>query len=198
MDGIEKITRQIIAEAEAECSSIAADAAAKCAQITAEYEKKAEEVYSTAVKAGTADIETDAMHVERNARLTARKNILAAKQDMVDKAFELAGKKLRGMGDDKYITWLAEIAADASVTGDELLVLDEGDDGISASLIEKANSLLAAKGKKAELRPGISEKNVGAGFILRRGDITVNCTVAEMMAVSRKEIASEVASKLFG
>ena len=198
MDGIEKITRQIIAEAEAECSAIAAEAAAKCALLTAEYDKKADDVYSAAMKAGTEQIETDAMHVERNARLTARKNILSAKQDMVDQAFELAAKELRGIGEDKYIDWLAGIAADASAAGDEELVLDEQDKAIAAKLLEKANGILAGQGKKAELKLGDTAKDVGAGFILRRGDITVDCTVAEMMAVSRKEIASEVASKLFG
>ena len=198
MDGIEKITRQIIAEAEAECGAIAAEAADKCACIRADYDKKADELFGETVRAGSEEIETGAMHIARNARLTARKSILAAKQDMVDRAFELAGKKLRGIDEDKYIAWLAGIAADASSAGDEELIVDEKDVSISAKLVEKANSILAGNGKRAELRLGQPANDIGAGFILRRGNITVDCTVAEMMAASRKEMASEVASRLFG
>ena len=198
MEGIEKITRQIIAEAEAECSSIAAEAAAKCAEIKAEYDKKADEIFSATVKAGSEEIEAESKHIERNARLAARKTVLAAKQEMVDKAFELAGRKLRGIDDDKYIAWLAGIAAEAASEGDEEIVLDEQDKAIAAKLLEKANGILAGQGKKAELKLGYTAKDIGAGLILRRGDITVDCTVAEMLAASRKELASEVASKLFG
>jgi len=198
MDGIEKITRQIIAEAEAECNAITAEAAAKCAEIKADFDKKADELYDAAMQTGIAEIETDAKHIERNAHLNARKDILAAKQNMVDKAFMLAGKKLREIDEDKYIAWLAGIAADAAVNGDEEIVLDEAEAAVADKLVAEANAVLTEKGKKAELKLGAPAKEIGAGFILRRGDVAVNCTVAEMLSMSRKEIASDVAAKLFG
>ena len=45
MNGIEKITARIIADAEAEAAAARADAEAKCSQIRADYDKYAQEEY---------------------------------------------------------------------------------------------------------------------------------------------------------
>ena len=55
MNGIEKITARITAEAEAECQAIRAESDKKCAEIRAENDKKAQEEYWRLVREGVKD-----------------------------------------------------------------------------------------------------------------------------------------------
>lgn len=196
MDGIEKIIRQIIAEAEADSAAAAAEAKAKADEIIASYEANAEAVYARAMDAGRAEIDADALHIERNASLGSRKAILAVKQELVNKAFSLAEKKLRSIPRARYIEWLASMAAEAASGGEEM-IFDACDADAAQLIADKANEKLAAKGKAAVT---VSEKTaeIGAGFILRRGDVTVNCSAEELLELARKDMTAQAAAKLFG
>ena len=87
MNGIEKISDRLVAEAEAEIAALNAETKAKCDEITAEYQKKAQEEYQSRMAEGVKAAETRLQRLGSAAEMEAKKSILAFKQEMVAKAF---------------------------------------------------------------------------------------------------------------
>ena len=76
MNGIEKITARIRADAEAECAAIRAESEERCAAIRAENERAAQEEYWRLVREGVKDTEQRVQRLGRTARLEAKKSVL--------------------------------------------------------------------------------------------------------------------------
>lgn len=196
MDGIEKIIERINAAAAEECAAIAQKAESDCAAIRGEYEKKLQAAYESAIEKGEKEIGLDAERMLRNARLDARKELLLAKQNVLDTAFQTAKEKLLALPEDQYIAWLASLACKAS-DGSGEIILSARDKELGEKILAKANEALIAKGKKGELKLSNETRNIDAGFILLDGRTEVNCSVSSILEDSRQAIAAKVAEKLF-
>lgn len=195
MKGIEKITARIAADAESEVSAIRAESDQAVARIRAEYDKKAQETYASIVREGEKENEQRASRIDRTAQLEAKRSVLAMKQEMVSQAFALAEKKIAQMPEADYVAFLVRQVQKAVSTGKEEIVLNAGDKAkCGAKLVEEANKALGAKGAltlSAQTRPMLG------GFILKQGDIEVNCSIDMMLELSRGELAAQVAEVLF-
>ena len=73
MNGIEKITARIRADAEAECAALRAESEARCAEIRAENERLAQERYWALVREGVKETEQRVQRMGRTARLEAKR-----------------------------------------------------------------------------------------------------------------------------
>ena len=194
MKGTEKIIAHIQADAAAQADAILAQAEQQCAEIRAGYERKAKDAYAEKIRAGVKANQDRLESVERLARMEGRKSVLALKQDMVSKSFDLAVDKLVDLPEEQYVALLAKLAAQASVTGDEQVVLNARDrEKIGPAVVAAANARLS-DGKLT-----LSDE-VGAfrgGLLLRRGSIEANCTVELLVELCRGEMAAELAKVLF-
>lgn len=198
MNGIEKITSRITAEAETAAAAVLAEAEAKAAEIRGEYTKKAEEVYESRMTAGKQEIAEDAERILRAARLDARKDTLAVKQEMITMAYDTAKNRLLGMGESEYITMLAGLAANAAASGSEEIILNAADRArLGDKLLAEANAAAAAKGKKAGLTLSGETREISGGLILREGCVEVNCSVESLLDMSHSRLDAEVAAILF-
>ena len=132
--------------------------------------------------------------VERINQMEARKAILALKQDMVSKSFEKACEMLVQLPKDKYIALLAKLAAQASVTDDEEIVLNAKDrTAVGAAVTERANALLS--GGKLSLSADTGD--FAGGLILKRGNIEANCTIELLVELCRGDMSAQLAKVLF-
>ena len=196
MDGINKIIERINAAAAEECAVIAQEAAQACEVIRADYAQKVQSAYETAVQSGELEIGLDADRVVRNAKLNARKEVLSVKQEVLDAAFAAAKKKICEMPEDKYVAWLVALASEAS-NGVGEVILSQRDAKIGAEVVAKANEALVAKGKKGELTVSTDNRDMDAGFVLRDGNLEVNCSLDALLDMNRQSIAAKVAEDLF-
>ena len=195
MKGTEKIIAHIQADAKAQADAILKEADEKCAGIRAGYERQAKEAYAERIRAGVKANQDRLDSMDRLAKMEGRKTILALKQEMVAESFDLAVDKLVKLPEAEYIALLAKLAAKASVTGDEEIVLNARDrKAVGAKVVEAANKALT--GGKLTL----SEKtgDFKGGLILRRGNIEANCTAELLVDLCRDEMAAELAGVLFG
>lgn len=193
MNGIEKITGLIQSEAQAEIDAVLAQAREEAAQVTARYEAQ--------VKAETADLDSrsEKAAAERRERLVsaaqmeARKAALAAKQEMVERAYALALEKLCQLPEERYTEVLASLLIRASSTGREEVVLSEKDrKRVGEAAVAKANR---DGGKKLTLSQEI--RDIPGGFILKDQNVEVNCTFDTLVRLQKAETAGAVAKKLF-
>ena len=198
MNGIEKITARIEAEASADADRLAAETAARCETVRAEGEARAQEAYWRRLQEGVKAAEDRADRLAKAADMEARKSVLASKQTIVASIFDAAEAKLRALSGGEYVDFLAGQAARASSSGTEELILSAADrEALGAKVLKAANERLAAAGKPAKLVLSPESGDFTRGLILRDGNITVNCTVEALMAQAREEQASAVAAELF-
>ena len=197
MNGIEKITARIEAEAAADAARIAEEAKVQADVIRAEGEKKAQESYWQKVQEGVKAAEDRVSRLGKAANMESRKSILNYKQVLVAEAFRLAEERLAALPEEKYVEFLAGQAARAAVTGKEELLLNEKDrSAVGEKTLAKANELLKKAGKTGALTLSDETGSFAGGVVLRDGDISVNCTVEALMAEARESMASRVAAEL--
>lgn len=198
MNGIDKITAKLEAEALSEADAIKAQAASECDEIKKEYEKKGQEEYAKRIQSGTKLCEDRVQRMASTADMEARKAILAFKQEMVSDAFEKAKALICGMPRDKYIVFLAGQAAKAAVNGTEELVFNAADKAaVGADAAKAANAMLKDRGIIGKLTVSDDTADIPGGLIVRQGDIEVNCSVDTLVQLYRNELASQVAEILF-
>ena len=144
MNGIEKITARIETDTKAEVDKILREAEEKAAAVKAEYQAKAESEAKAAAEAGREAAQRQAERLESAAHMEAKKQMLSAKQDCLDAAFDRAKQQLLKLPDDQYADLLARMAVRAAKTGREEILLNARDHKrVGAQVAAKANALLA-------------------------------------------------------
>ena len=194
MNGIERITERIESDAQAEIGQILADARKTAEGITVRYRAEA--------AAETASLEEEnrrAAAERRNqllraARLEGRKMRLAARQSMVERAYAMALERLCSLPKEQYVTLLTRLLEEASVTGEEEVFFSAGDrQKAGKAAVERFNR----EGGR-HLRIAEETRPIRGGFILRDGQVEVNCAVETLLRMRRAETVGEVAALLFG
>ena len=194
MKGTEKIIAHIQADAKAQVDAILAQAERQCAGIKAEFDSQAAERYSEKIRAGVKACQDEVDSRVRIDQMEARKGTLAVKQEMVALAFDKALNALVNLPEEQYINFLANLAAKASVSRDEEIILNARDHAaVGQKVVEAANTRLGSG--KLTLSPNTGDF-VG-GLILRRGNIEANCTAELLVDLARGEMSAEIAGLLF-
>ena len=102
--------------------------------------------------------------------------------------------RLIGLPEEQYVDFLAALAAKASVTGEEEILLNARDRAaVGGKVVEAANARLS--GGKLTLAEDCGE--FAGGLILRRGNVEANCTAELLVELCRGEMSSELAGMLF-
>ena len=198
MTGIEKITARIEADAQSEVTRIRSEADERCAALRAEYDKKAQDAYWERIRAGVKECESRVDRMGRLAQMESKKSVLSLKQSMVGEAFDRAVEQICKMPQEEYVDAMAELAAKSAVSGSECVILCERDrDRCGEALVAAANAKLAASGRNAQLTLSPELGDMKAGFLLREGDVSVNCSVEVLAELCRSEMAAKVAAALF-
>ena len=193
MNGIEKITQRIASDAQAEVDRILGDARDEAGRIAANYRAQADaEAAELAAKNEKAAAEREERLVSA-AQMEARKVQLAAKQEMLEKAYIQALDKLCALPEEQYVAILADLLVKASSNGKEDAVFSPEDrERVGEAAVAKANEL---SGK--QLRLSEETQPIRGGFILKDKNVEVNCTFETLVRLQKAETAGAVAKKLF-
>ena len=193
MNGIEKITQRIASDAQAEVDRILGDAREEAARITANYREQAD------AEAQELDAKNERAAAEQEERLISAAQMkasrlqLAAKQEMVEKAYIQALDKLCAMPKEQYVDVLAKLLVEASSNGKEEAVFSKEDrEQVGKAAVEKANQL---SGK--QLRLSEETQPIRGGFILKDKNVEVNCTFETLVRLQKAETAGAVVKTLF-
>lgn len=227
MNGIEKITARIAQDGKAENDALLAQAREQAAEIAAKYQAEAKAAADEVLSQGRKNAEARARHLDSTAQMECRKAVLAAKQDVIEEAFQAAHKKLLSLPREEYVAFLANLAVQASVTGKEKLIFSADDRAqVGKAVVAAANEKLA-RAVAPKLPDEVAGSKVGAvldkvvsgasalmngtgmltlaeetrpmdgGFILSDGAVEVNCTFDTLIRLQRGALAGEVAKVLF-
>lgn len=198
MNGIEKITARIAAEAQAEAAKLIAAAQEQAELIRADYDKKAQTEYSELVSSAELAARQQTQRLDSSAHLDARKALLTLKQELIVAAYDRALEKFLALPEDEYVRFLAKLASDASVSGDEQIVLNEADRArLGEKLLVAANALIKERGLESGLTLAEETCNISGGLILRKGSVDINCALESLLDTSRNSLDAEIAALLF-
>ncbi len=199
MNGIDNILSRITDDARREADAVLQAAKEQCAEIEEKMKKAEQDEYWKIVSAGTSEAESRLSRVKSGAALETRKQELALKQEMVSAAFDRASEMLSELPEDRYIALFARLAAEASITGAESIIMNEKDaEQYGRKLCDAANGILRSSGKKGELSLSSEHRAIKGGFILSAGSIETNCGADALVAQYKDMLSVEVADILFG
>lgn len=199
-----KIIDAIIGDAKAEAEEIlssAGEEAKKTVECAKEAAQQRASKIADAAKAEGEEIVRRAMLV---AKLEARKNSLASRRELLEKAFENAFSSLCRLENDDYINLITKLVCGASETGSEtLLVPSDVYDRYAKpykggkTMLEILNDALKKAGKKGELSLAESQSRDG-GVRLVGVDADIDCSFKALVASLRDEKETEISKLLFG
>ena len=167
MNGIEKITARITAEANEAAAAVIAEAEKTAGEIRAAYQKKADEAYEARMNEGNTEVRLGAEREQRAAKLQSRKDTLALKQSILERAYARAKEKLLALPEEKYTAFLASQAGHAAVTGHERIVINSQDRSMGEAIVRGANAILTERGLPAGLTLSDESGDFSGGLKLR-------------------------------
>ncbi len=227
MNGIEKITARITSDADQDIAQLNAQTAQQVAEILAQAEAEARRQEEEILRRGKQAAQERFERLKGAAGMERRKLELAAKQEVLSEAFELALEKLCQLPDNEYVALLSTLAVKASQSGREQVIFSIKDrNRIGKQVVIGANEALV-KDYAPELPGSITDTKMGAflgkvvnntaaklsgtglltlseetrnirgGFIMVNEDIETNCTFETLVRMERESMEKRVAQILF-
>ena len=195
MTGLEKIVATIMEEAQAEANAVIDQAHAEAARILSE-EKSRSDALCAEIEASARQRATDIERAAGSAaELQRRRRLLEAKQGMLAHTMEEALKELYALPKEEYFNLLIQMAsACAEPMAGELLLSGRDLSRCPEDFIQQLGQALpkgAALSLSQETRP------IDGGFILKYGDIELNCSFRAVFDARREELTDKVRGILF-
>ena len=190
MSGLEKITAFLNADTDEGNARLIEEAELKAAsQIAAvgrDGENRGAEAAAGARKKAAAVMERANSQVRADARASA----LEAKVKLIDEVLAEAKKSLGELSDDSYFHALAALARANKQPGTGEMRLSKAD------LLRMPPFFVDEVGERVLVSPVPAD--IENGFILRYGDIEMNCTFDALFAAYREELRLKANDLLFG
>ena len=227
MEGIEKITAKIAQDAQAEVSRVEGETQTQVNEILAQAQAQADKETADTLARGRRAADERLERLQSAAGLERRKLELAAKQEVLGEAFDLALEKLCSLPEQEYVKLLTGLVLEATSTGKEQLIFSAKDRAqVGKQVVVAANEALASR-VAPELPGSLTESKVGAfvgklvnttaamvsgtamltlsqetremkgGFIMVDGDVEINCSFETLIRLQREKLEKEVANVLF-
>ena len=227
MEGIEKITAKIVQDAQAEIARMNQETDEKVRSIAEAAQAQADKETADTLARGQRAAQERLERLKSAAKMEQRKLELAARQEMLAQAFDLALEKLCSLPEEAYVRLLTRLVLEASTTGKEQLVFSPQDRArVGKQVVVAANEAMV-KQVAPELPDAITDTKVGAflgkvvnsttamvtgtgmltlseetrpmkgGFVLVDGDVEVNCAFETLVRLQREKLEKEVDQVLF-
>ena len=199
MEGIEKITAKIAQDAQDEIRRLQEETAAQAQAALAEARAQADRERETILDRGRRAAGERLERLTSAAGMERRKLELAARQEVVGEAFDLALEKLCALPEGEYGKLLTELVLEAASTGREQLIFSPRDRAqVGKQVVVAANEALEGRGGTGALTLSQETRDIRGGFILVDGDVEVNCAFETMLALEREKLERQAAEMLFG
>lgn len=189
MNGIERITARIEADGRAEAETILEKGRAEAAAVEEEYRRRAESECAALKEQAEKKAREREERLVSAAAMESRKTLLAARQEMVEKAFAQALDRLCSLPREEYVEVLAALLERCATGGEEVIFSRADRERVGEEALKKA------AGK--QLRLAEETRPLRGGFILRKGKVEVNCAFETLVRLQKGQCAAQAAKLLF-
>ena len=194
MNGLEKLTDQIDADMQKEIDAALVQARSQAQEIQSWYESQAQIQVEAIRRKGQQDAVFRQERLVDEAKMQARRDILATKQELIGRAFDLALEKLLELPEKEYVALLSDLAVKASSTGKEAIIFSQKDrTRYGKTVVTQANEKLGG----GHLTLSEQTRPIKGGLILQDSQVETNCSFEVLIHLQRNTLSAEVAQVLF-
>jgi V/A-type H+-transporting ATPase subunit E len=195
MNGLDKITEEIVSEAEAEAAKIAADARAQADRIIAEAKAQASKE-ANGIKADS-DKSVAGLNEQRESMfgLQRRQAMLQARQTALDEALNAAHTYLLNLPDIEYFTLCIRLAVSQSEDGAGELLFNERDLHRLPESFAHLLNIAMPEGRTLEVSSVTAP--IDGGFVIKYGDLQENCSFSAIFRERHDEFVDLIREPLF-
>ena len=181
------LIERILADASDAAAKIAADADATCAEIAAERDRKIAEIAETVLKRREIEVQEILDGAQTRARLDGKKELLAAKRQVLDQAFDAAYRAL----------CQSSVESLSALYGKVLAAEAEEGDTVAAAKQDRPAVLAALHGCGKQLTLSDTDAPVERGFVLYGKGYEKDCSLKAILSEVRDAEETKVAGILF-
>ncbi len=192
MQGFEKIKAQILADANAEREQILEQARIEATEVARTYSRSADAMGLEALQKGTAEVTAAQARSAHSSEGGVKLAMLSKKQELIERAFDLAQKNLSELKTDDLLLVLLGLGKDITEKSGKIVMNAKDKELLGKQL---AKQLSKSTGGDFKLSDSVAE--ISGGFILRGGKIEVNCAFDRLFDRARQEMSGEIAAILF-
>ena len=188
MSGLDKMIARLESDCEDQCEQITVEAAADAAGMLENASRESRAETERVIAEAEKQAELIAKKAESASAANVRRMMLAAKVSLIDETIDAAVKKLRSLDVPSYFGILEALVKKNRTGEPGVLLLSAAD---------------AARRPESFLRgfPEIAVSEEAApiadGFILKYGDIEINCTFDALRSASLDDLKAVAAEQLF-
>lgn len=198
MSGAKKLKEKIISEASKQAEHVLSEARAAAAEIIKKGEQEAADRKKIILEKARLLADEDQRRAITLAGLDARKRILATKESLIEDVFEQALERLKNIETSVYQDLILPMILAAAESGKEEIIVSTSDrKHFTAGFLTTVNEALSRQGKEGRLFLSEECGEMQGGFILRSGDIEINCSFDSILRMQRDQLEPEVAAILF-
>jgi V/A-type H+-transporting ATPase subunit E len=192
---VEDILNKIRADADEAGRGILAEAKREADAVLARAREKAEAERARLRARAKQRSDEEKNRIVTLAKLAARRDLLTEKQGLIGRVFDETRKSIIAMSADEYGRFIRNFLKRSVETGDEEVIVGEGERRIDQKLLDDVSREL---GKPGGLRLSSERRAIDGGFILRRGKTETNCALDTILRDARERLETDVAGILFG
>ena len=197
MPGAEKLIEKILADSQSDAESVWAEADEKKQAMRdksmRDIDRRKAEISQMA----------DAAIVENKKRMAAvydleyRKQLLSAKQEMMQQARALALSKLRALDDAAYLKLMKQrlIACAASGTGS--IAVAPGETRLNAAFLADVNAWLKQSAGQGSVTLLPDRRDISGGFVYVNGGMEIDVSLEALLNEAWQQSETDVAAVLF-
>ncbi len=194
--GAEEILARILENARQAGEKLLAAAAEKQEKILTEAELQADLIRRKTAEAYAAKAEATLHAATSAAELETRNRLLQERRSILDETLEKTVAHLRELPDAAYFDALLSLAARSAQSGEGILLLGDKDlKRLPGDFEIRLNGMLEAGKGLTVSREAVP---VDGGFLLKYGDIEMNCSFSALLDARREELEDLVNRILFG
>lgn len=195
---IKDIKDKIISDSKIEASKIIDGANNKAREINEKGVQEVKDVQSKIMNKTNQEMLLKKGKIITEANLEAKKDILFAKQTIIDGIFNSALEKIINLDDKQYCNFIKRIILDNIEKGDEILFINSLDkEKISKDFVQEINRELKAKGKRGDLKLSPSYLQIKGGVVIGSNNIRKNSSLEIIFKKAREKLAIKISRYLF-
>ena len=189
MSGVEKIVARLNEETEAQCGEIVFTAKKKAAEIVSRAQEEGNRKIKEAEAAAQQQAERILASAGAQNAADERKALLGARVDLINEVLASARQSLHRLKDEAYFNALAGLATKHKQPGvGEMLLCERDLKRMPTDFIDKLGYGITVSPVPADIEDG---------FILKYGDIEINCTFGALFAAAEQDLQAHANALLF-
>ncbi len=197
MTGLEKITTQIIDDAQASAQKAKAAAEEEASKILASAKAQREEQAAQIAAQTQAQVDQIGANAQSGASLRRRQVLLAAKQQMIFETIQAARESLLALDDEAYFSLIFKMAGKFALPQEGKLILNERDLARVPSDFDQRLKAAVQPVSGASLSLSNETRPVDGGFVLDYDGIEENCSFEALFYSSQEALQDKVQEFLF-